>query len=96
MKTRRVMISGKVQGVGFRHWTCQQAGQLGLAGWVRNRSSGDVEACFTGENNAVEIMLDRLWKGPGFSKVTAVTLLEGEGDAAGPVPEMDFVRLETL
>ncbi len=45
-KTIRVIISGRVQGVGYRAWTVAMAGDSGLKGWVRNRSDGTVEAVF--------------------------------------------------
>jgi acylphosphatase len=49
-----VRISGRVQGVGYRDWTERKATALGLSGWVRNRSDGDVEAVFGGPTEAVD------------------------------------------
>ena len=60
----RVRIEGKVQGVGYRYWTERIAGELGLAGWVRNRRDGSVEALFTGPAEAVAEMLERCRDGP--------------------------------
>ncbi len=60
----RVVIRGRVQGVGFRAWTAGQAELHGLAGWVRNRCDGSVEAVFRGPNTAVEIMLKTCREGP--------------------------------
>jgi acylphosphatase len=45
----RVLISGKVQGVGYRLWTVRQAKSLGLKGWVRNLPDDGVEAVFSGD-----------------------------------------------
>ena len=67
-----VVISGRVQGVGFRYAAYRQAEALGLTGWVRNLYDGRVEAEFEGERPALESM--RLWceEGPRFARVTSV------------------------
>jgi len=75
----RVLIEGRVQGVGFRYWTERVAGELGLAGWVRNRRDGSVEALFSGAVEAVAEMLDRAHEGPPSAVVTSVRLLEEGG-----------------
>lgn len=69
MKPRHVFVSGRVQGVWFRAWTEQNATQLGLDGWVRNRSDGRVEAVIHGEAVAVKEMLRRLHVGPPAARV---------------------------
>jgi len=69
----RVLISGRVQGVWYRGWTCDQAEALGLDGWVRNRDDGRVEAVFAGEAAAVEDMLKACREGPPLAQVTEVT-----------------------
>ena len=48
LQTRRYVISGRVQGVGFRWFVEREAAQIGVAGWVRNRENGDVEVMATG------------------------------------------------
>ncbi len=75
-KSIRVMISGRVQGVGYRAWCSKRAAALGLSGWVRNRKSGDVEAVLSGTADAVEAMVADLWEGPSFSSVSAVKIVE--------------------
>jgi acylphosphatase len=50
---RHVLISGRVQGVGFRMWTEEEALERGLVGWVRNRRDGSVEALFAARVEAV-------------------------------------------
>ncbi len=80
-RTLRVRIEGGVQGVGFRYWTERVAGELGLAGWVRNRSDGSVEALFAGPADDVEQMLERCKDGPRSASVTAVEVVEEGGDA---------------
>ena len=57
MIRRRVVVHGQVQGVFFRDTTRRQAESRGVAGWVRNRADGAVEAVFEGEPEAVESML---------------------------------------
>ena len=67
-----VSISGRVQGVWFRGWTCEQARQLGLTGWVRNRRDGTVEAVFSGAPDAVRRMIERCHEGPPAARVDGV------------------------
>ena len=68
----RVVIRGRVQGVGFRAWTEYTALDLGLEGWVRNRRDGTVEALFAGPQEAVAAMLDACRQGPPGARVAAV------------------------
>ena len=77
-----VRIEGRVQGVWFRGWTTQEAHRLGLAGWVRNRSDGSVEALFAGPKAAVDAMLEACWRGPPGARVTAVVPRPTEPPAA--------------
>uniref|UniRef100_A0A0A8ZZ17 Acylphosphatase n=1 Tax=Arundo donax TaxID=35708 RepID=A0A0A8ZZ17_ARUDO len=72
-KAVHVVVKGRVQGVGFRDWTASTAESLGLAGWVRNRRDGTVEALFSGDPATVDEMVSRrLPVGPPASAVTAV------------------------
>ena len=72
MKTVRVRISGRVQGVWYRAWTEQRATAMGLAGWVRNRRDGDVEAVFSGASEIVDAMITECRNGPPSARVDAV------------------------
>jgi acylphosphatase len=76
----RVLIEGRVQGVGFRYWTERVARELGLTGWVRNRRDGSVEALFAGSAEAVGEMLDRARDGPPSAAVASVRILEENAD----------------
>ena len=76
MTRLRVRITGRVQGVGFRYWTEATATGLGLAGWVRNRRDGAVEAVFQGEPKAVEAMVEACRAGPRFARVAQVESFE--------------------
>jgi len=67
-----LLISGRVQGVFFRAFTEEAARKLGLGGWVRNTSSGEVEAVFEGERKDIEHAIDLCYKGPPASRVTAI------------------------
>jgi acylphosphatase len=66
---RHVIIRGRVQGVGFRAWTEMKAHELGLAGWVRNRRDGTVEAMFAGDAAAVAAMVEACRRGPPGGQV---------------------------
>jgi acylphosphatase len=70
-----------VQGVGFRAWVERRATALGLSGWVRNRSDGNVEALFSGPSSAVESMLTACREGPRHAQVEKVEVL-GAGEPA--------------
>ena len=72
-KTVRVIITGRVQRVGFRHWTQLKAESFGLDGWVKNKSDGTVEALFSGLEEAVDAMLEACEDGPRFANVTSIT-----------------------
>ena len=64
METVRLKITGRVQGVGYRLWATRMAANLGLRGWVRNRSDGSVEALVTGAPEDVAAMVEASRKGP--------------------------------
>lgn len=72
-KAVRVVVKGRVQGVFFRDWTVEMARSLGLAGWVRNRRDGTVEALLSGDPDKVDEMVSRrIPVGPPAAVVTAV------------------------
>ena len=79
MVTKRLRISGRVQGVYFRDSMRQQARQLGVNGWVRNRSDGTVEAMVHGEPAAVAKIIEWAQRGPATAKVTDVQVEEAQG-----------------
>ncbi len=87
MKAVRVRVSGRVQGVWFRAWTVREATARGLAGWVRNRHDGDVEALFAGPDEAVDAMVAECRSGPRHARVDNVV---SEPAAA---PEMPGFRV---
>jgi acylphosphatase len=92
MPTRRLRIRGRVQGVGYRDALCQEAQRLGVAGWVRNRSDGSVEALVHGEPQAVQALIAWAHAGPPAARVIEVSV-EAAAHSAPPAP--GFVRRPT-
>jgi acylphosphatase len=72
----RVIITGRVQGVGFRAWTGKQAMALGLSGYVRNLPNGKVEVLLSGESLIIDKMLDLCRLGPRLASVTNIDVTE--------------------
>lgn len=66
--TQRVIVTGKVQGVGYRNWAVSRARVIGVTGYVRN-SGQDVEVVVSGENDAVDTMIEALREGPTMARV---------------------------
>ena len=91
MSTKRLRITGQVQGVGYRDWMVRQANRLGVSGWVRNRSDGTVEALVEGDAASVEELLRACRLGPPGASVSLI-----REDLADPLDEPGFRRLPTL
>jgi acylphosphatase len=70
---RRWVVSGRVQGVGFRWYVQGRASRLGLAGWVRNLDDGSVEVVATGDQPSLASLDEIVRQGPPGARVTAVT-----------------------
>lgn len=80
----RAVVAGRVQGVWFRAWTAEEARDLGIDGWVRNRRDGSVEAVFAGAAADVEAMLALCRRGPPLARVERIeTFPHDEEVAAG-------------
>lgn len=86
MRSVRVVVRGRVQGVGFRWFARDAAEQHGVTGWVRNRADGTVEAELHGRANAVHAVLDLLRSGPPHARVddVAATAIPSSSDADDP------------
>lgn len=78
---RRLVIHGRVQGVGYRAAFAAEAERLGLVGWVRNRLDGTVEALVAGEAQAVEAITAWAWNGPPLARVEAVDTFDLNAEA---------------
>lgn len=73
---RRVIVHGRVQGVYFRGATEAEAAAAGVAGWVRNRPDGSVEAVFEGDPDGVAALVAFCRRGPRHARVLRVELFE--------------------
>lgn len=68
----RIVITGRVQGVGYRWWFQNRAMEIGLTGWVRNRTNGAVEAEIQGTPDQLETLIRSAWQGPPLAKVILI------------------------
>ena len=91
----RVTIGGYVQGVGYRAWMEMEATARGVAGWVRNRLNGEVEALFAGPPDAVEALCAACWRGPAHARVDKVEAVEAD-PAALAGEDAGFRQIATL
>jgi acylphosphatase len=87
--TRRYVVQGRVQGVGFRWYVEREAQMLGLIGWVRNNYDGSVEVLATGSREQLGQLRERLQIGPRAARVDQVSESE-----APPVKGMKTFRIE--
>jgi acylphosphatase len=78
----RLVVLGRVQGVGFRWWTVDMAERLGLRGWVRNRRDGSVEIQAIGPRDLLEALALACESGPGAARVSAVQRFPAEDDGS--------------
>ena len=75
---RHLVIHGRVQGVWYRGWAVDTARSLGLAGWVRNRRDGTVEAVVQGDREAVERFVALARDGPPSASVERIEASDEE------------------
>jgi acylphosphatase len=80
---KHLRIHGIVQGVGYRAGFDAQARALGLAGWVRNRRDGSVEAMVSGEHDALEKIIAWAHRGPMMARVDQVNVEDVDDAAVG-------------
>lgn len=78
--TKRLVVSGRVQGVGFRYSMFYAAKNHGVRGWVRNRRDGTVESVAQGEPTAVEAFIAWAHHGPDLADVDHVEVADAEGE----------------
>ncbi|MDX1617300.1 MAG: acylphosphatase [Balneolaceae bacterium] len=85
MKRAHIFLEGRVQGVGFRHFTKTNAQKIGVGGWVKNLPDGRVEAVFEGAEEDVEQMVELVRQGPRSSRVADMDVewTEPKGDFDG-------------
>jgi acylphosphatase len=77
-----VLVTGRVQGVGFRWFVRERADALGLAGWVKNRSDGSVELLVSGDAAASEQFLAAVRRGPPHARVDAIEPIDSPAASA--------------
>ena len=82
MRTVRLIVTGRVQGVGYRMWAERTASALGIRGWVRNRSDGSVELLATGKDEAVTELIDACSRGPRNAAVSGVSVSNASDDGS--------------
>ncbi len=82
--TRHLRISGRVQGVGYRDALRRQALACGLAGWVRNRRDGSVEAVLQGDARGVEDVIAWARRGPPAARVDRLDAQPAQGESDRP------------
>jgi acylphosphatase len=83
MKTLRLVIHGRVQGVFFRDSMLQEARRLSIDGWVRNRDDGTVEAALQGESSDVDAIVHWSHHGPRHANVERVEIKPDNGSYKG-------------
>jgi acylphosphatase len=82
METRRCVIRGRVQGVGFRYYVVRNARDLGVSGTVMNRSDGAVEVVLQADSPApLDRLIDRLRQGPHSARVDHVAIEQVDDDS---------------
>lgn len=72
----QIVVSGKVQGVGYRYFAQMKAVQFGITGWVKNRSDGAVEMVTTGTKENLDLFIDEIRRGNPFSTVDQIEISE--------------------
>ena len=82
-----VRVQGRVQGVGFRAFTAEQAAALGVRGWVVNRDDGSVEAALHGHGGKLGELIGRLRAGPPSAGVESLDVRSTDRGRIGDVPQ---------
>lgn len=77
-KAIKLIIHGKVQGVGYRRWFEKQALELELTGYVKNLAGGEVEAIIVGTENQLHTIIERSYMGPSRAEVSKIIQIELE------------------
>ena len=73
---KHLLIFGKVQGVGFRHWLYTKATEKNIFGWVKNKITGEVETLLVGHEKDIVDMIKQCKEGPFISNVTQIKIYD--------------------
>jgi acylphosphatase len=87
----RLIIRGRVQGVGYRAWATDAALARDLRGWVRNRRDGSVEALVIGGRDQIADMIEACRRGPMLARVDAIERNQAEDDGSVGFRELPTV-----
>jgi len=90
VKTYEVVLSGRVQGVGFRYFVESIAGKYDICGYVRNTYNNQVEIICQGEDEDIKNFIDEVKKGPTFSAVTDIKIDEIENSKKYSIFEIKY------
>jgi acylphosphatase len=90
-----VFVRGRVQGVGYRAWTADEAEARGLTGFVRNRRDGSVEALLVGDETSVRAMIAAMRSGPPMARVDAIEESAPASDVSRLAGDDNFAMLPT-
>jgi acylphosphatase len=82
MRTVRLIVTGRVQGIGYRMWAERTASALGIRGWVRNRADGSVELHASGEEDAIAALIEACRQGPRAAVVSDIAIEDAEDDGS--------------
>lgn len=82
MTAVRVVVRGRVQGVGYRWFVRDAASAHGASGWVRNRRDGSVEALLCGAADAVDAVLTAMAEGPAHARIDEIATMDAASDPA--------------
>jgi acylphosphatase len=80
MASKRIFVSGRVQGVSYRDWVVRTAQRSGITGWVRNLKDGRVEIFAAGEDAALDALLEGARQGPPLARVDHVEAFPAEDE----------------
>ena len=80
---KHIVITGEVQGVGFRNWLYKAAMQKNIGGWVKNKISGEVEALLIGNEVEIDNLIKLCKKGPPSSNVTKIEVQNYQNEHFG-------------
>jgi len=86
MRHLRIVVHGRVQGVGYRAWLAEEARRRGIEGWARNRTNGTVEAVLGGADAAIDQLLAVCREGPPAAQVTDIEMHRADAASAALRP----------